>query len=163
MNNKIVIAVLVVLGILGLMWWGRSGQVSLPDPDRAASSALVAAAAFYDFGSISMKNGTVEKFFEVTNPTNQDITIENLTTSCMCTNAYILNGTSRRGPFGMPGHDTVPKANEVIKAGEMRTIAVVFDPAAYGPSRVGAVDRFVYLVDDKDGTLQLEIKANVTP
>lgn len=154
---------LVALGIFGLMWWGRSGQASPPDLSRSSTSALVSAATLYDFGSISMKNGTVEKLFEVTNPTDRDIMIESVTTSCMCTNAYIVNGTSRRGPFGMPGHGTVPKANEVIKAGETRSIAVVYDPAAHGPAGVGPIDRFVYLTDSSGGTLQLEIMANVTP
>ena len=164
MNNKTVIAVLVVLGILGLMLWGRNGQASLPDQDQAGASALTATETFYDFGDISMKDGNVEKIFEIANPTGKDITLASLTTSCMCTNAFIVKGGTRRGPFGMPGHGgPVPRANEIIRAGEMLGIAVVYDPNAHGPAGVGPVDRFVYLVDDEGGKFELEIKANVTP
>src|SRR3989344_3499782 len=104
MNNKIVIAVLVVLDILGLMLWGRNSQATLPDQDQASASALTATETFYDFGDISMKDGNVEKIFEIANPTGKDITLASLTTSCMCTNAFIVKGGTRRGPFGMLGH-----------------------------------------------------------
>jgi hypothetical protein len=57
----------------------------------------------------------------------------------------------------------VPKANELIKAGSSLDIEVVYDPAAHGPAGVGAVDRFVYLTEPNGGTLELEIKAVVTP
>ncbi|HEY4526440.1 MAG TPA: DUF1573 domain-containing protein [Candidatus Paceibacterota bacterium] len=165
MNNKIVVVILIGLGIFGLIWWGRASQVSSSDGVRSGgASALAAAETFYDFGTISMKNGLVEKLFTITNPTNQDVRIESVTTSCMCTNAYIVNGASRRGPFGMLGHGgSVPKANELIKAGETRQIAVVYDPNAHGPAGVGQIDRFVYLTEPDGATVQLEIKANVTP
>ena len=81
----------------------------------------------------------------------------------MCTNAYVVHGDSRQGPFGMPGMGYVPKANLLIKAGETKNIDVVYDPAAHGPAGVGFIDRFVYLGEADGGTLQLEIKAIVTP
>lgn len=164
MGKNILIAALAALGITGLLWWGGSGQASLPDQGQAGASALTTAETLHDFGLISMKNGTVETLFEVTNPTNKDITVERLTTSCMCTVVYIVDGDSRRGPFGMPGHgSTVPRANEVVSVGETLTLAVVYDPNAHGPAGVGPVDRFVYLEDEAGAVLELEIKANVTP
>mgnify|MGYP001618214936 FL=1 len=83
----------------------------------------------------------------------------------MCTTAYIIreNGSKSR-PFGMPGHGgAVPRANEIIKAGESRDIEVVYDPNAHGPAGVGRIDRLVYLEDADGNKLQFEIKANVTP
>ena len=106
---------LVVLGIVGLFLWGAQNRVSLPEENVSAKSALAAAETFYDFGTISMARGTVEKTFEITNPTDRDITLESLTTSCMCTTAFIVKGGSRRGPFGMPGHGgPVPRAIEIV-------------------------------------------------
>ncbi|MBU6414743.1 hypothetical protein KGQ34_00665, partial [Patescibacteria group bacterium] len=84
-------------------------------------------------------------------------------TSCMCTNAYIESVGREKGPFGMEGMGYVPPANEIIKAGESRGIKVVYDPNAHGPAGVGAIDRLIYLTDGTGGTLQLEIKAEVTP
>ena len=112
-----------------------------------------------------MKNGNVMKEFTVTNPTDQDVTVKTVLTSCMCTNAFVVSGDgSVKGPFGMPGHGgAVAPANETIKAGESRTIRVVYDPNAHGPAGVGRIDRFVTLTDDSGVTLEYEIKANVTP
>ncbi|RJR12496.1 DUF1573 domain-containing protein [Candidatus Parcubacteria bacterium] len=163
MNKNIVIAALTVLGIVGLFFWGAENRAS-PENNASAKSMMAAAETFHDFGTISMARGTVEKMFEIANPTDKDIVLESLTTSCMCTNAFIVKSGERRGPYGMPGHGgSVPKANELVGAGEKLTIAVVYDPAAHGPAGVGSIDRFVYLTDDTGATLELEIKANVTP
>ena len=112
-----------------------------------------------------MKNGNVSKVFKVTNSGSQDINLESVITSCMCTTAYILKEDgSKSRPFGMPGHGgAVPKANEVIQAGESRNIEVVYNPNAHGPAGVGRIDRYVYLEDGNGNKLQFEIKANVTP
>lgn len=164
MNNTIIIGGLSILGIIGLFWWGTEDRASLPANDASSKSALVAEGALYDFGQISMARGNVETTFEVTNPTEKDIVLENLTTSCMCTTAFIVKEGARRGPFGMPGHGgPVAKADETIPAGSTIGIAVVYDPNAHGPAGVGAIDRLVYLQDDTGAVLELEIKANVRP
>lgn len=153
----------MVLAIGGLFVWGRVNQA---DPLEAASrsaSALTVAETLFDFGTISMAAGVVDTVFEVANPTERDITLTSLTTSCMCTNAFIQKGGERRGPFGMPGHVSVPLANEVIPAGKTLAIVVAYDPNAHGPAGVGVVDRFIYLIDDAGGQLTLEVKAMVTP
>ncbi|MBI2612383.1 DUF1573 domain-containing protein [Candidatus Kaiserbacteria bacterium] len=165
MDTKTIFAgAIVLLAIGGLFFWGRVNQAASSETPSVRASALAAAEVFYDFGEISMKNGNVEKIFEIENPTDKDITLASLMTSCMCTNAYIVKGAARRGPFGMQGHSgPVPRANEIIPAGGTLAIAVVYDPNAHGPAGVGAIDRFVYLVDDEGGQLSFEIKANVTP
>ncbi len=177
MESKTISIIAVILLILfGLFIWGYSGKgvgagattASVQGAPGAASnskSLLTAPEVFYDFGTISMKNGNVTKEFTVTNPTDKDINVPTLVTSCMCTTAFIVapNG-SIKGPFGMPGHGgAVPPANELIKAGESRIIRVVYDPNAHGPAGVGQVDRFIMLTDATGGTVQFEIKALVTP
>ncbi|MDO8575566.1 MAG: DUF1573 domain-containing protein [bacterium] len=176
MKSNIVIVCLVFFVIAGLFVWGYSNNRNAVAGNPLASlqgakssnssnSLLSTPLTFYDFGMISMKNGDVIKEFNVTNPTDKDIMIKTLVTSCMCTNAFIVrpNGDIE-GPFGMPGHGgPVPPANEVIKARESRIIRVVYNPNAHGPAGVGKIDRFITLTDNLGGTLQLEIKANVTP
>ncbi|MEK7609854.1 MAG: DUF1573 domain-containing protein [Patescibacteria group bacterium] len=131
---------------------------------NGTKSLLTAPEIFYDFGTISMKNNDVTKEFTVTNLTDKDITVATVLTSCMCTSAFIVepDGTTK-GPFKMPGMGYVPPANEIIKSKESRIIRVVYDPNAHGPAGVGAIDRFVTLTDTAGGTIQLEIKALVTP
>ncbi|MFA6077174.1 MAG: DUF1573 domain-containing protein [Candidatus Paceibacterota bacterium] len=169
-KNKIIvfIAVIVVL-FIGLFLFGKPGKnenkkISVESGQASAVLALKATETFYDFGTISMKNGDVSKTFKVTNETNTDVLIPSLTTSCMCTKAYFIESDGRKkGPFGMPGMGVIPKLNKTIKAGESADVEVVYDPNAHGPAGVGMINRFVYLEDTEGNKLQFEIKANVTP
>ncbi len=167
MNTKnIIIILLVFAGLAGLMFWGKSAQKTkpiIPDVADKMPGSLTASEASYDFGVISMKNGKVNYSFKISNLTNDDVILEKVTTSCMCTVAYIVNGENKKGPFGMPGHGPVPKANEVIKAGESRDIEVVFDPNAHGPAGVGKTKRVVWLEYSGGEILEFNIKAIVTP
>ena len=56
----------------------------------------------YDFGSMTMSGGKVSHMFRAKNKTDADALIDKVTTSCMCTEAYIVRGNERIGPFGMP-------------------------------------------------------------
>ena len=164
MNKPIAIIVIIVVVLLGLMFFGQRNAATGPSAAEATvSSALTASEKLYDFGTISMVRGKVNHLFKITNPTGKDITVEDLTTSCMCTSAYFMDGATKQGPFGMPGMGYVPKANLLIKAGETKDIEVEYDPNAHGPAGVGSIDRFIYLASKSAGTLELEIKAVVTP
>lgn len=171
MNKKIVvIGALVLLAIVGLMFWGRSNAVAggqpanhAEAPDGSGPSPLSASEMLHDFGTISMKNGLVDHQFIITNNTNASVEIPSVYTSCMCTTAFLETPTGEKGPFGMQGMGYIPPANETIPSGESRTVKVVYDPNAHGPAGVGAIDRFIYLVDKQGGVLALEIKAVVTP
>ncbi|MEK7547078.1 MAG: DUF1573 domain-containing protein [Patescibacteria group bacterium] len=170
MKKTITIISLTSIGLLGLMWWGAQNSINSSantihplQQQSGTETALIALEKLYDFGTISMAKGNVSHTFAVTNPTDKDIIVSDLVTSCMCTAAYIVEGNSKIGPFGMVGMGYLPKANMLIKAGETRSVDVVYDPNAHGPAGVGFVDRFVNLTDANGGTLQLEIKAVVTP
>ena len=164
------IVILGMLAIAALFVWGYFSKGGTAASVQGVSSLntsqglLTASETFYDFGAVSMKNGNVSKEFTVTNSSGGDIILAKVVTSCMCTTAYIVGDTKTKGPFGMVGHGgSVPPADELIKAGENRIIRVVFDPNAHGPAGVGKIDRFIILTDSSGKTLQLEIKATVTP
>ena len=144
---------------------GSSASVQGVLESKSYKGVLTVSEMFYDFGKISMKNGNVNNEFAVTNTSESDIILRRVQTSCMCTVAFIVNGESQvKGPFGVPGHGgSVPLANELIKSGESRIISVVFDPSAHGPAGVGKIERYITLTDDSDNSLQLAIKALVTP
>lgn len=163
-KSSIIIGAVAVLAVIGLIYWGKPGGISTTPSVNSATAALAAQERLWDFGTISMKNGVVSHGFTVTNPTSEDVLVKEIVTSCMCTTAYLVDGEKRAGPFGMPGHGgRVPAANEVIRAGESRTIEVLFDPNAHGPAGVGTIDRIISLTDAAGKNLELEIKANVTP
>src|SRR3989338_6769107 len=152
MKSKTIVSILIViLGIAGLVWWGRSAQnrVSANPNSNLSANALQALETLYDFGTISMKNGLVDHVFRVTNSSDKDILVKKISTSCMCTNVYIESIGGEKGPFGMEGHGGyVPPANETIRTGESRELKVVYDPNAHGPAGVGAINRFIYLTDE---------------
>lgn len=158
-----IIGIILVIGVLAVIFVAGKGNNDQPNKPSGKQGQLQVSESLYDFGTLSMAKGKVDHIFKVANKTDKDINIKTLTTSCMCTNAYIENANGEKGPFGMPGMGYVPPADEIIKAGESRDIKVVYDPAAHGPAGVGAIDRFIYLVDADGGKIQLEIRANVTP
>lgn len=156
-----IIVILTLLILVGIFVLGE--RTSIPNDQGGNASQLQAPEKIFDFGKISMAKGNVEKIFKVSNPTGKNIFVKTITTSCMCTSAYIVKDGSEKGPFKMPGMGYVPPVNETIKAGGSIEIKVVYDPNAHGPAGVGIIDRFVYLTDADGGKLQLEIKAIVTP
>lgn len=172
MKKTVIASVIVIVFIVGLIWWGKLAQKSninafepgASHPARTGS-ALSTLETFYDFGRISMKNGNVSQVFKVANTSSNDINLSKLYTSCMCTTSYFIRGDeSKKGPFGMPGHGgAVPKLNEVIKAGEEIEIEIIYDPNAHGPAGVGLIERSVFLEEENGKTIEFKFKANVTP
>lgn len=169
MNTKTILVVgLIIVGLIGLMWWGRANQTAATSTvgggGVSTKGSLTASETQYDFGTISMKDGNVQKIFTVTNGTGKDVLLSRLVTSCMCTTAYIEGPDGEKGPFGMPGHGgSVPPANEIIKAGTSVGIKVVYDPNAHGPAGVGTIDRVITLTDSEGAVLELNIHAVVRP
>lgn len=172
MKSQTIITTLTALFVvIGLFAWGYANRgnptTSAEETSQpgSAENSLTISEAFYDFGTISMQNGDVQREFTITNPTPEDVLLSSLVTSCMCTTSFIVmpDGTAK-GPFGMPGHGrTVPPANETILAGESRTIRVVFDPNAHGPAGVGRIERVVTMTEGSGAELSFGFKALVTP
>jgi len=167
--KTIIIAVITLAGIGFLMVLSyqksTSSTASVQGAEATgARSALTASSTLYDFGSISMKDGNVTKEFVFTNSSDQDIAIRGLETSCMCTSALLVDPDgSTKGPFGMGGMGGMTVTNDIVKAGENRTLRVVYDPNAHGPAGLGAIDRFITVTDASGAALLFEIKAEVTP
>ncbi|MDP2704390.1 MAG: DUF1573 domain-containing protein [bacterium] len=126
-------------------------------------SAFQAQESAYDFGTVRMANGNVNHVFSVRNAGETPMKIEKIFTSCMCTTAFAEQGGKRKGPFGMPGHGIVPKANIELAPGEEIGIDVVFNPNAHGPAGVGPIERQIYLVDEKGAEQVFAISGTVTP
>jgi hypothetical protein len=129
----------------------------------APAGPLVAVRPVHDFGTISMAAGKVSHRFWVTNEGDVPVAITRIYTSCMCTEAWLLSPSSRRGPFGMPGHGVLPSVYEQVFPGRSVQLQLVFDPAAHGPAGLGPVDRIVTLNNDAGPPLDLRIAAMVRP
>lgn len=150
------VLVAITLGI-GLMLKGL-GAGTQP----AIGTALAVDKTEFDFGQIGINNGKVTHEFTLRNNSDQTVNLKNISTSCMCTEATLKLNNQSFGPFGMPGHGITKKINETINQSEEALLAVVFDPAAHGPSGLGPTQRQITVETDQ-GTTELTIKALVTP
>ncbi len=155
---------LVALGVI--LWRGSSapGDATFSPSIYSASELLLGETSF-DFGEIVMGDGRVSRRVELTNNGGDQVTIEKVYTSCMCTTASIITASGERyGVFGMQGHGGTAKTKIEIGAGESVTLEVVFDPAAHGPSGVGSIQRSIYIETNsaKSPKLELPFQATVT-
>ena len=157
----VVVATVALIG--GLVAIGSSSGQQSPAAPSASTSRLTADQASYDFGTISMAAGRVNRDFTIRNTTSDTLTISKLSTSCMCTSAALEVNGSSFGPFGMPGHGAIPTINQSIAPGDTATVQVTFDPAAHGPSGIGRIVRNVFLDGVSGERLALTIIATVKP
>ena len=145
----------------GISLWYGEGKIG-----SGNYSELLSEEKSFDFGSVSMAQGKVNHSFTVRNSGESQIKITKIYTSCMCTEATLVNGNSRKGPFGMPGHDGLSsQINEVVNPGKEIHIEVVVDPTAHGPQGTGLAQKIVYIETDSaiNPILELELDINVTP
>ena len=130
----------------------------------ASSGALVSARPSYDFGTISMAAGKVSTTYRIKNQGTQPLTLDRIYTSCMCTEASLVQASGRKqGPFGMPGHGPLMPVRAQLAPDEVALLEVVFDPAAHGPSGVGRIERVVRVESKGAPPLELGMVAMVRP
>jgi len=163
LSKKSIGIAIVILSIIGVLIFAiGSGKEKIPQ-ERGIFSSLKVFESYYDFGSVSMKNGKVSHVFKMKNESNFPVVIAKIYTSCMCTSASLLTREGEIGPFGMQGHGFIPTIDRVVEPGEEFTVTAVFDPAAHGPAGVGRIDRAIFLESDARNTLQIGFSATVTP
>lgn len=158
----LIIGSVLVVGLGVLLFFAQpSGQPA--DSSNSPQNLLEVSEPFYDFGTISMKDGLVSKVFKIKNTQTEAVRLAKLYTSCMCTKATLKINGRAEGPFGMPGHGSVPTFSQTIEPNAEAEIEVVFDPNAHGPSGVGPIERQVILEGPQGKVATMEIKADVTP
>lgn len=163
--NKTSIGIIFVVLVFGsLIWIAQPNRQSKSIVSASSNESLaVEEANNYDFGSISMAAGTVKHQFKIKNTSAEAVTIRKIYTSCMCTTAELLIGGKQFGPYGMPGHESIPKINQTLNSNEEAIVEVIFDPAAHGPAGVGKIERTI-TIEDTDGiSVELLFTAIVTP
>ncbi len=120
---------------------------------------------YYDFGTISMRDGDVTHTYELQNNSDEEVVLGELYTSCMCTTArvkYSDGNVSKLG--GMRGHGAPTYLNRAIQPGESFQVEVIYNPAAHGPAGTGPVNRTVYIETNSTRmpVIELNLSAMVT-
>ncbi len=164
LTSIITFSVIILASIGLLIWIAGPDDISDGADNTILTKDLITNEPFFDFGSISMAAGVVSHEFKIRNTGSNEIIIEQIYTSCMCTEASFVKGDINMGPFGMPGHGFIPKINGVVSPGEEVVVKVDFDPAAHGPAGIGPADRTVYVIPKGDNRpVELQFKVFVTP
>ncbi len=172
-NAKFIIGILAGIGIVLGFVWAAQPSASLSASQTGNGGAGINAAALigklaaeeqsFDFGTISMAKGKVSHAFKVKNTGNEPVPVGKIYTSCMCTQVTMTKGGEKWGPFGMPGHVSVPSIDQTLAPGEEVELEAIFDPAAHGPAGVGTINRQVFMETNGIKIMQLGFSANVTP
>ena len=164
-KNIVVLLGIIIVVIIGLVWLTNSrAKTPATTVDGESGGTLTFQESKYDFGTVSMAKGKVNKDFLLENKSDKNVQIGEVFTSCMCTEAELNVDGKFAGPFGMQGHGLSRSANLTVKPGETVTVKAIFDPAAHGPSGVGPVERQIMISTNADpGQITLQLKAVVTP
>lgn len=157
--------VLIILAVLVIVGLSVYAFVKPPSPQKSGgNSVLTADKTSFDFGTISMADGKIKYDFKIRNTSGRSIFLSKVYTSCMCTEANIISGAERLGPFGMLGHGgPAATINKKIEPNEEFTVETIFDPNAHGPAGIGKADRLIILETRPKSQLQLQITSLVTP
>lgn len=130
-----------------------NAKVSTPqDVSFNSNAKLQVDKTSYDWGTINMQNGKVEKTFQIENTGTSDLKLYNVSTSCHCTTAQLILNGQASPLFGMntksPYVMVVPKSSKA-------DLKVIFDPAFHGPSGVGAISRRILVNTNDPNNAQL--------
>ena len=143
-----IIPSIFIAGVIFFTTRSQSTEAQSQETVSTSNSTYTVDKNTFSFGIISMNDGTVETFYELTNTGNEDIFVQELFTSCMCTKAQlILADDTQTGLYGMKGHGGQNDfyVGKTIKSGETVKVKAIFDPNAHGPQGVGTIKRNITL------------------
>ncbi|MBR9691061.1 DUF1573 domain-containing protein [Candidatus Woesearchaeota archaeon] len=118
----------------------------------------------YDFGTISQKGGEIKTSFTITNEGKSDLIIQNMDTSCMCTEASITFEGIEGPRFGMSMHGDNPTGyNLKIPRGKSAVLNVYYDPMAHGTQKNDEqrIRRYVTIISNDPVDFQKKIMINL--
>lgn len=153
----IVVVVLITLGAYAMGQNDTKKANLLPGKLEIAETQ-------YDFGTIGLDN--VSHSFMARNIGEGPVTIEHVSTSCMCTSAQLKKGGKTSIKFGMD-HGNSPKANITLEPGEEAEVIVTYNPLAHGiQSAAGYFQRVVYVQtsnpkEEHELTIEMTVDPNL--
>ncbi len=153
-----VVIFLIVLGFLFSVDQTQQEQENVLASTEPSNGILSVESSDYDFGVINMYDGDVSYRYQLTNNSNEPVTIGEVYTSCMCTSAQAIyaDGTTSQ-LAGMRGHGSPTYFNRTITPGESLEIEAIYDPAAHGPSGTGPARRSIFVKTNSTQLPQMEL------
>lgn len=157
----------ILLIIIGLLWIGKPDETSKNNSVNfivaSTNNYLATTENIFNFGPVSMAKGKVSHEFRIKNVSSESIIINKIYTSCMCTKARLIVNENEFGPYGMPGHGSIPKIDVALETNTEAVVRVIFDPNAHGPAGIGKIERVVTIENSAGEPVELGFTAEVTP
>ena len=132
-----------IIGIAVLVSNSTSTSNTKASVSKTAGAKIVVDHSSKKVGNIPYSGGNLIHVFPVKNAGTKDLEIANITTSCMCTKAYLKQGDNKSEGFGMKGMSASSSWKGIIKPGETAEIIADFDPTYHGTQGTGPVSRMV--------------------
>lgn len=143
MDKKIIIGgiLFTILIIGGGIYYSNNTQGATIEKTQGAKVQTFESS--FDFKDIPYNGGLAEHPYKIKNTGSKDLTIANMSTSCMCTKVFLKTAKAEGPEFGMKGMSSASSWIGVLKPGEEGSVVAVFDPTAHGPQGVGPISRIV--------------------
>lgn len=158
MSLKPVVVIIIVstLILFGGMWLvAKTAPTS--SVESSSTAKVTTSETTYDWGTVNMENGKVEKIFPIKNDGQDTLKLFNVTTSCACTTAQLVLSDQASPLFGM--HTKSSYVLDVLP-GQEAELKVIFDPAFHGPNGVGPISRTITVETNDAAQKQLTFTAN---
>lgn len=153
-NYIIVFFVIIALALIGVIIWGFGKTGNLPSYSSSDENRPIVEVkeSSYDLGTINATD-VREHFYTLKNIGKSDLVISQITTSCGCTSAYILQDGNESPEFTMH-----KKSNwrGTIKPDETVQVKAVYDPKTMPVT--GKIERYITMASNDPISPSLEFK-----
>lgn len=154
--KKFVFIIAIILFVGGFVVYKISGG----EKTQTAQAYVEVDKYSIDLGRVSMADGVAKTTFNLKNSGDQELEINALQTSCMCTTVKLIIDGNESPIFGMHAN---PAWKTNLAAGASAVLEVMFDPNAHGPEATGPFERLILVGSNagNEGELQLKIIGTV--
>jgi len=121
------------------------------------SPKIVIEPGYYNFGDVSQVKGITTTTFTIKNEGTNDLIIDNMESSCMCTTASIIYNGAEGPIFGMGMHGNPKGWSVAIAAGEEAQLKIYYDPNVHGELR-GLITRTIDIYSNDPINFQKQVK-----
>jgi len=159
-QNLIIAGVII---ILGAFFFFQNKSSDVPLPTWPSTATLTISQNNQELGDIPMSKGKVEITYTLQNTGTEPVVLWNATTSCMCTQAYLV--INQKGKKSEQITMNAPRdMKQVVKPWENMTLIAIFDPNAHGPDATWPITRSVYIETNSTSApkLSFTFMGNVT-
>lgn len=153
--KKFIFVILIILFVGGFVVYKISGGEKI----QTAQAYMEVDKYSINLGKVSMASGIVKTNFNLKNSGDQEMEINALQTSCMCTTVKLIIDGNESPIFGMHANPAW-KAN--LAAGASAVLEVSYDPNAHGPEGTGPFERLILVGSNAGNKEELQLKISGT-